>query len=49
MDNHIKTAFIFTGLCCLVLVESLLAQMPLLAAVSKIAASSGFLAVAYFA
>lgn len=31
------------------LVESLLAQMPLLAAVSKIAASSGFLAVAYFA
>jgi len=32
-----------------VLVESLLAQMPLLAAVAKIAASCGFLAVAYFA
>ena len=31
------------------LVESLLAQMPLLAAVAKIAASCGFLAVAYFA
>lgn len=49
MDNRIKTAFIFTGVCCLVLVESLLAQMPLLAAVAKIAASCGFLAVAYFA
>ena len=43
MDNRIKTAFIFTGVCCLVLVESLLA------AVAKIAASCGFLAVAYFA
>jgi len=49
VDNRIKTAFIFTGVCCLVLVESLLAQMPLLAAVAKIAASCGFLAVAYFA
>jgi len=48
MDNRIKTAFIVTGVCCLVLVESLLAQMPQIAAVAKIAASSGFLALAYF-
>ena len=49
MDNRIKTAFIVTGVSCLVLVESLLAQMPQIAAIAKIAASSGFLAVAYFA
>jgi uncharacterized membrane protein YhhN len=49
MDNRIKTAFIISGVSCLVLVESLLAQMPQIAAIAKIAASSGFLAVAYFA
>jgi len=47
MDNRIRTAFIVTGACCLVLVESLLAQMPQIAAVAKIAASCGFLGVAY--
>jgi len=47
MDNRIRTAFIATGVCCLVLVESLLAQMPEIAAVAKIAASCGFLGVAY--
>jgi len=48
MDNRIKTAFIFTGVCCLVLVESLLANMQAIAAIAKIAASCGFLAVAFF-
>jgi len=48
MDNRIKTAFIVTGICCLVLVESLLAQMDAIAAITKIAASCGFLAVAFF-
>ena len=47
MDNRIRTAFIVTGVSCLVLVESLLAQMPQIAAVAKIAASCGFLGVAY--
>jgi len=47
MDNRIRTAFIVTGVCCLVLVASLLAQMPEIAAVAKITASCGFLGVAY--
>jgi len=48
MDNRIRTAFIITGACCLVLVESLHAEMPGIAAAAKIVASCGFLAVAYF-
>jgi uncharacterized membrane protein YhhN len=48
MDNRIKTAFIGTGICCLVLVGSLLAQMDTIAAIAKIGASCGFLAVAFF-
>jgi uncharacterized membrane protein YhhN len=48
MDNRIKTAVIGTGVFCLVLVESSLADMELVAAIAKIAASCGFLSVAVF-
>ena len=47
MDNRIRTAFIVTGISCLVLVEALLAEMQLLAATAKLIASCGFLSVAY--
>lgn len=47
MDNRIKTAVIVTGASCFVLVEALLADMQLIAAIAKIVASSGFLTVAY--
>ena len=48
MDNRIRTAFIVSGVSCLVLVEALLADMHLIAAIAKIVASVGFLSVAYF-
>jgi uncharacterized membrane protein YhhN len=48
MDNRSKTAFIITGVSCLVLVESSLADMQMIAAIAKIVASCGFLAVAFF-
>jgi uncharacterized membrane protein YhhN len=47
MDKRIRTAFIVTGVSCLVLVEALLADMQLIAGIAKIAASVGFLSVAY--
>jgi len=47
MDNRIRTAFIITGLSCLVLVEALLADMQLIAGLAKMIASCGFLGVAY--
>jgi len=48
MDNRTKTAFIITGVSCLVLIESSLADMQWIAAIAKIVASCGFLAVAFF-
>jgi uncharacterized membrane protein YhhN len=47
MDNRIRTAFIVTSVSCVVLVEALLADMQLIAAMAKIIASFGFLSVAY--
>lgn len=47
MDKRIRTAFIVTGVSCLVLVEALLADMQLIAGIAKIVASVGFLSVAY--
>ncbi len=46
MDNRTRTAVIVTGLSCFVLVEALLADMPIVAGVAKVVASCGFLAVA---
>ena len=46
MDLRIRTAVIATGMSCFVLVEALLADLSLLAGISKIFASCGFLAVA---
>jgi uncharacterized membrane protein YhhN len=46
MDNRTRTAVIVTGLGCFVLVEALLADMQIVAAVAKVVASCGFLAVA---
>jgi uncharacterized membrane protein YhhN len=48
MNNRNKTAVIVTGVSCFVLVEALIADMPLTSAVAKIVASCGFLSVAYF-
>jgi uncharacterized membrane protein YhhN len=45
-ENIKNTAVIGTGVFCLVLVEASLAGMQLVAAISKIAASCGFLIVA---
>lgn len=49
MDYRIRTAAIVTGVSCFVLVESLLADLHVVAAVSKIFASCGFLATAILA
>ncbi len=46
MHNRIKTAVVITGISCLVLVEALLASLPIVAAVAKVVASCGFLTVA---
>jgi uncharacterized membrane protein YhhN len=46
MDNRTRNAVIVTGLSCFVLVEALLADMQYVAAVAKVVASCGFLAVA---
>jgi uncharacterized membrane protein YhhN len=46
MDNRTRTAVIVTGLSCFILVESLLADMNIVAGVAKVVASCGFLAVA---
>jgi uncharacterized membrane protein YhhN len=47
MDNRIRTAVILTAASCFVLVEASLADMHFVAAMSKVAASMGFLAVAF--
>lgn len=49
MDYRIQTAVIVTGVSCFVLVESLRAEMHGVAAISKVIASCGFLAVAILA
>ena len=46
MDNRTRTAVIVTGLSCFVLVEALLADMPIVAGIAKVVASCGFLTVA---
>lgn len=46
MDNRTRTAVIVTGVSCFILVEAVLADMPLFAGIAKIVASCGFLAVA---
>jgi uncharacterized membrane protein YhhN len=46
MDNRTRTAVIVTGLSCFILVETLLADMNIVAGVAKVVASCGFLAVA---
>lgn len=46
MDNRTRTAVIFTGLSCFILVELLLADMHMLAGIAKIFASCGFVSVA---
>ncbi len=48
MDNRIRTAVIITGVSCLVLVEALRTDLQLIAAIAKVAASSGFIATALF-
>jgi uncharacterized membrane protein YhhN len=48
MNNRIRTAFIITAISCLVLVETLLVEMVVLAAIAKVLASCGFIAVAIF-
>ena len=42
MDNRTRTAVIVSGLSCFVLVEALLADMPVVAGVAKVIASCGF-------
>jgi len=49
MDYRTRTAVIITGMSCFVLVESLLAELHNVAAISKMIASGGFLAVAVLA
>ncbi len=49
MDYRIRTAVIITGIGCFVLVESLLANLHNVAAISKLIASCGFLGVAVLA
>ncbi|MDH4055465.1 MAG: lysoplasmalogenase [Gammaproteobacteria bacterium] len=49
MDYRIRTAVILTGISCFVLVESLLANLHNVAAISKLIASCGFLGVAVLA
>ncbi len=49
MDDRTRTALIVTGISCLVLVDSLLADLPLVAASAKVFASCGFLTVAILA
>lgn len=46
MNYRIKTAMIVTGIACLVLVDTLLIGMNIVAASAKVIASAGFLAVA---
>ena len=46
MNNRIRTAVVTTAAFCFVLIESSLADMQLTAAISKVIASLGFLAVA---
>lgn len=46
MDNRTRTAVIVTGISCFILVEALLADLPLFAGIAKVVASCGFLAVA---
>ncbi len=48
MDNRSRRIVIVTGASCLLLVGFLLAEMPAIAAIAKIVASSGFLLVAVF-
>jgi len=47
MDNRIRTAVIVSSMSCFALVEALLADMLLIAAIAKIVASFGFITVAY--
>lgn len=49
MNHWTRTAVIVTGVACLFLVSTLLVGMPVAAAITKVIASSGFLAVAIFA
>jgi uncharacterized membrane protein YhhN len=46
MDNRIRTAVIVSSISCFALVEALLADMQLIAAIAKIVASLGFITVA---